>query len=125
MSVGNTINYSIPVVGSTVGDFARSNGNQFTESYTSAGGSYPATLSLRPAGPLARSKKFGLSVKLRPSEQDDPGTVTKGSATISVNIDAVQGSVMTKTEIVELARYCLSTALHSNLLEDLHDGVAL
>jgi hypothetical protein len=125
MSVGNTINYSVPVVGTTVETFDRSNGNAFYVAYTQAGGSYPATLNLRPASALSVTKKFGVSVKLKPSEQDDPGVITKGSATISFNVDAIQGSVLTKAEICELARYALSCVLHTSLLEDLYDGVSL
>ncbi len=125
MSIGNTVNYSIPVVGTTVGDFSRSNNTNFLESYTAAGGSYAATLTIRPSAPISTQKRFGVSAKVRPSDVDDPGTFTKGGCTVSINIDAVPGSVMTKAEICEFARYSLSTALHSNLLEDLYDGNSL
>ncbi len=125
MAVGNTINYSIPVVGTTVGDFSRSDSRSFLETYTAAGGSYPAVLSIRPAKPIATVKSFGITTRVRPSDVDDPGTVTKGNATMSININATPGSVMTKAEIAEFIRYSLSTLLHSNLIEDLYDGVSL
>ncbi len=125
MTIGNTINYSVPTVGTTVGDYSRSNNSMFLDSYTAAGGSYPSYLSIRPAGAISTSKRFGFSIKVKPSDADDPGTFTKGGCTVSFNIDAVPGSVMTKAEICEFARYLASIALHSNLLEDLYDGVSL
>ncbi len=125
MSVGNSINYSIPVVGTTVGTYDRGTGNVFVEDYTSAGGSYPSTLSIRPAKPISTRKSFGISTKVRPADVDDPGTVTKGSASVSINIEAVPGTVMTRLEITEFIRYTLSIALKSSFLEDLYDGISL
>ncbi len=125
MPVGNTINYSVPVVGTTVGSFDRANNNVFREDYTSAGGSYPTTFTLRAAGPISTLKRFGASAKVRPADFDDPGTLTKGGCTVSINIDASPGAVMTRAEITEFVRYSLSMMLHANLIEDLYDGVAL
>ncbi len=125
MAIGNTINYSVPVVGTTVGDFSRSNNSSFLDAYTAAGGSYPAVLNIRPAAAISTTKRFGVSFKVKPSDVDDPGTVTKGGCTVSINIDATPGSVMTKAEVAEFVRYALSLALHANLIEDLYDGVSL
>ncbi len=125
MAIGNTINYSIPTVGTTVGDFSRSNNSSFLDAYTAAGGSYPATLAIRPATAISTRKRFGISTKVRPSDGDDPGTFTKGSASVSINMDVAPGSVMTKAEAAEFIRYSLSVLLHSNLIEDLYDGNSL
>ncbi len=125
MAIGNSIDFSIPTTGTKVGDFSRSNNSTFIEAYTAAGGSYPATLNIRPAQAISTLKRFGASVKVRPSDQDDPGTLTKGGCSVSINIDATPGTVMTKAEIAELVRYSLSIMLHANLIEDLYDGVTL
>ncbi len=125
MAIGNSINYSIPVVGTTVGDFSRSNNSTFLEAYTAASGSYPATLTIRPASSISTLKRFGVSVKVRPSDQDDPGSFTKGGCTMSVNIDATPGSIMTKAEIAEFVRHSLSLLLKADLIEDLYDGISL
>ncbi len=125
MAIGNTIDYSVPTVGTKVGDFSRSNQSSFLEAYTAATGSYPAVLVIRPAAAISTLKRFGISAKVRPSDSDDPGTVTKGGCTVSINIDATPGAVMTKAEIAEFTRYALSCMLHSNLIEDLYDGTTV
>ncbi len=126
MAVGNTINVSIPVVGTTVETYTRSNGNQFSSTaYTISSVDYPATLNVRPANALGTSRRFGISTRVRPSDQNDPGTVTKGSCAVSINVDAQIGSAMTATELAKFIRHSLSAALHSNLIEDLSNGVAL
>ncbi len=125
MAVGNTINYSIPVVGTTVGSVLRANGNSFVGTYAGFTGSYPVTLTLRPASSLLSTKRYGLSFVVKPSVNDDPGIVSKGRASVSLNIDASIGSVVTAAELAEFVRYALSQGLHSNLLEDLANGISL
>ncbi len=126
MTIGNTINYSIPAVGTTVDSFARSSTNSFLDAtYTAATGSFPATLTIRQAKQIATKKTYGLTCRIKPSDVDDPGTVTKGDCTVSLNIVATPGSIMTKAEISEFIRYTLSAALHANLLEDLYDGITV
>jgi hypothetical protein len=123
MTVGSTINYSVPVVGTTVETFDRSTANAFRVDYTQAGGTYPAVLTIRPAGEPSTLKRFGVTGKVRPADFDDPGSLTKGGCTVNINIDAVPGSVMTRAEIIEFTRYIFSTALHANLIENLYDGI--
>ena len=126
MAIGNTVNVSVPVVGTTTESFTRSNGNKFLcSAYTVGGSDYIATLDLRPAAPVASSKSYGLTVRLDPSIADDPGSITKGAVTCAINVSARPGSVANKAECVKLVRAALSAALASNLLEDLHDGIAL
>ena len=122
MAIGNTIAYSVPVVGTTIQSFSRASDADFRLAYTSAGGSYPATLQLRRSNPLNARKACGLTVRVGPSIADDPGVLTKGSATVSININASQGSVMTAAEIAEFVRYSLSTALAPTLIESLLSG---
>ncbi len=125
MAIGNSIDYSIPTTGTKVGDFSRSNSNSFLEAYAAGSGTYPATLTLRPAAPISTAKRFGISTKVRPSDSDDPGAITKGAVTVSINIDATPGSTMTKAEIAEFVRYTLSVMMAPNLIEDLHDGIVV
>lgn len=125
MAVGNTINYSIPTVGTTVGSIARSSGNQFSGTYAGFSGSYPVAMTLRPANSMALTKRYGLSSVIRPSDYDDPGSFSKGRASVSFNVDAIIGSSVTAGELAEFARYVLSMQLHSSLLEDLANGISL
>ena len=122
MAIGNSVNYSIPVVGTTVGAFDRIDTKTFYEDYTAATGSFPASMVIRPAQSLSTTKRLGVTFKVRPSDFDNPGTVTQGSASVSINIDAVPGSIMTKAEIAEFTRYALSAMLSSTLIESLYDG---
>ena len=125
MAVGNTINYSIPVVGTTVGSLARASGNLFTGTYAGFSGSYPVSMTLRPANSMALSKRYGLSSVIRPSDYDDPGSFSKGRASVSINVDAVVGSSVIASELSEFVRYVLSMQLHSSLIEDLANGISL
>ena len=127
MAVGNTINYSIPVVGTTVSNVARINGNTFQEvGYSIGGGAYPCQVTLRPAGSNSKgNRRFGVTFIVRPNSQDDPGVITKGAVTVSVNIDTVLGSVVTTTNMASAVRHSLSVMLHSNLIEDLCNGAGL
>lgn len=127
MAVGNTINYSIPVVGSTVASFARSDGNQFLKTDYAIGGSpYPATFTIRPSSTAVTNKRrFGVTFVTKPSASDNPGSLTLGTVTVSVNIDAVLGSAVTTTNLAAAVRHALAATLHSALIEDLSQGTAL
>ncbi len=126
MAVGNTINVSIPVVGTTLETFQRSSGNAFvTTAYTINSVDYSSTLSLRNSQVLTGSKAFGLTARIDPSLGDDPGVVSKGACTVAINVQWRPGSVMTNAEMSKFVRTALSAALHANLLEDLSNGVAL
>ncbi len=126
MAVGNTINYSIPVVGSTVSSVARAHGDSFSkDTYSIGGGTFPILVTLRGSSALGARKRFGATITVRPSVGDDPGTLTKGSATVSVNIDAQMGSVVDATDLAAFVRHSLSMMLHSNLIEDLSSGITL
>ncbi len=126
MAVGNTINVSVPAVGTTVESFTRSNGNTFIcSAFTIGGTDYTANLNLRPAQAFAAKKSFGLTARISPSFADDPGTRTKGAVTVAVNISWADGSVMTTAEMSKFVKNSMSAFLHSNLIEDLSSGIAL
>lgn len=126
MAIGTTINDSVPVVGTTVHTYNRANGNTFTVTYAiSGGGSYLSQLSLRPAGPTSKQKRFGATLKMRPSEYDDPGTLTNGAVSVTLNIDATIGSELTETAVALYVRHAISTWLKATLIEDLMAGTSL
>jgi hypothetical protein len=126
MAVGNTINYSIPVVGTTVSSLTRVQGNTFLkDAYSIGGSSFPATLLLRPAGAQAIRRRFGVTFAVRPDATDAPGSFTQGSLSISLNVDSRFGSIVDDGDRATAIRHFLSTLLHSNLIEDLGTGVAL
>ena len=126
MSVGNTINYSVPVVGTTVAALTRSQGNTFLQTAYSIGGStFPATLVLRPSSSQAARRRFGATFLVRPDVTDSPGILTQGSLTVSLNIDSKFGSIVDDGDRSTAIRHFLSTLLHSNLLEDLGQGISL
>ncbi len=123
MSIGSSINVSIPVVGTTVETLAKARETLFTGAMTIGGTDYPMTLALRPTGnPLLNRRRLGLTFKVNPAETVAPDTSDKGSLSVSLNIDASIGSVITAAELAKQIRYALSAALASTLLENLIDG---
>lgn len=124
MAVGANIPASTPAVGTTTYTYTLlSYGRQFKATGITLGaGTADAILTLRPAGSLGKSKRLGYTAKVSPSDYDDPGTLTKGSCTISVNIDATEGSVVTKAAIANFVRQTLSVGLKASLIEDLLAG---
>jgi hypothetical protein len=74
---------------------------------------------------MALTKRYGLSSVIRPSDFDDPGSFSKGRASVSINVDAVIGSTVIAAELAEFVRYVLSMQLHASLLEDLANGISL
>lgn len=125
MAVGNTINVSIPVIGTTVFGATRSDGNRFVGAQTLASVAYPVTIDIRPAAPLGKASRFGLTYKVRPADSDNPGSQTKGSVSIAINVDSVRGSSMSSTDLANCVRYALSAMLKASLIEDLSSGTAL
>ncbi len=125
MAIGNSIDYSIPTVGTTVGTVNRSTGNTFTGTYVGVSGDHTAILSVRPASPNARNRQFGITMRVDPSLADDPGVQTKGACTVAINISTKLGTTMTAAEVAEFTRKTLSAALKANLIEDLCAGTSL
>ncbi len=122
LTIGSTINTSIPTVGTTVDTLNRVDTRVFMGTYTGVSGGYPVKLDLRTASVLGNTKNFGLTMRVTPSQNDDPGSLSKGNATCAINVSGVVGSVITPGELAEFVRYALSVALKSNLIEDLMSG---
>lgn len=122
MTIGSSINYSVPTTGTTVGTMQKVLEGIFSDGITIGSTDYPAMLSLRPAQVISKRKRFGATYRVSPSTLDDPGSLTKGSLSVSVNIDATVGSVLTEAEIVTQVKYALSTLLAANIISDLSLG---
>lgn len=122
MAIGTTIDYSIPVVGTTVAAFDKSKEGLFVEQISVSGANVPMRLELRasPLGSLRRS--FGSSLKFTPQVLDVPQVATKGRITVSLNVDAYLGSAVDDTNTLVYTRWFLSMLLKSTLLEALRDG---
>ena len=122
MAIGATINLSIPVTGTTVDSLTKSREGIYVGGYTLSSVDWPNMFVVRPATVLSTRKRFGATYKINPSLNDDPGTASKGSVSVSINIDAVVGSVITSAELANQVRYALSAFLSSTLVETLRDG---
>ena len=122
MSIGSTVNYSIPVVGSTVDTLAKAKESLFTDTITVSGTAVPLTLQLRAASLAGIQRRFGAVWKYNPAMLDSAGAVTHGRITVSINVDATLGSEITDTALANQVRYALSTFLASTLIESLRDG---
>jgi len=122
MTIGNSINLSVPVTGTTVETLTKYLDGIFSGGMTIGGVDYPAMLTLRPAQISSNRKRISASYRCTPSTMDDPGVRTKGSCSIAFTIDANLGTVMTEAEAVLQTKYALAALLSSTLLETLAAG---
>jgi hypothetical protein len=124
MSIGSTINTSLPAVGTTVNALAKAKQGVFSIPLTVSSEIAPVVLTLR-ASNLGNFnfKAIGLTYKYNPSINDSPNDAGSGNVTCSINVNARVGAVMTKAEILNHIRYALSSALKTDLLEALYDGI--
>jgi len=123
MAIGSTINVSIPVVGTTVETFDKVRDGLYSNAMTIASTDYPATIAIRPTGNiLDPRKRTGLTYKVSPSKNDEPIASAKGSLSVSINIDATTGTVITTAELAKQVRFALSAMLASTLVETLVAG---
>lgn len=122
MSIGATVNISIPVTGTTVDSLAKTRDGLYVGDFSLGGNLYPNMLVYRTANVLTNRKRFGATYKISPSMNDDPGSISKGTVSVSINIDAVVGSVITSAELANQVRYALSAFLASTVVETLRDG---
>jgi hypothetical protein len=83
----------------------------------------PIVLTLRAAAPGSNYKSFGTTYKYDPSINDSNNDARSGSVTVTINVNAAVGAVLTKAEIANHVRYALSAALKASLIEDLYDGI--
>ena len=124
MTIGSSINYSVPVVGTTVSSVAKAVEGLFTKAIAQ-GGSLPDVLmsvKLRPAGINAQRRLFGLSLGYNPGINDQQVTSASGRVSVSINVDAVLGTVITPTLVETYSQYALSMMLASTLIPTLRDG---
>lgn len=122
MAIGNTVNLSIPVVGTTVDSVAKARDGLYIGDFTVGGETFTSSLTLRPAAAQGARKRFGATYKLWPAVPAGPATASKGSVTVSVNIDSEIGSQLTGGELASQVRYALAAMLSSTLVETLRDG---
>jgi len=122
MSIGSSIVDSIPTVGATVHTFDKVQEGEFHESSGSTPIDVPLRLMLRPSDAAGSLRRFGATFKFTPSVNDDPGTITKGRSTISLNVDATLGATITRTELLNEIRWFMGALLKATLLENLCDG---
>jgi len=123
MAIGSSINTSIPTIGTTVDTLTKSRQGFYQGKTTITSVDFPTALSLRPAGSaMFNRRRFGATYQVKPADTVSPVTSDKGSLTVSVNIDATVGSVITNAELAKQVRYALSALLASTLVEQLSTG---
>ena len=122
MSIGSSIVDSIPAVGTTVHTYNKVQEGVFLFQSGSSPVDVPYTLTLRPSDVGSSQRRFGATAKYTPNQNDDPGTVTKGRSTISLNVDATLGATLTRTELLNEIRWFMGALLKATLLEALVDG---
>jgi len=122
MAIGATINYSIPVVGSTVDTLNKVKESLWTDSISVGGVDVPVTLQLRAASLASFNRRYSAVWKFNPSVLDAAGASTKGRITISVNVDSTLGTEITASAHANQVRWALSTLLAATLIESLRDG---
>jgi hypothetical protein len=122
MSIGTTIVYSTPVVGTTSGTLSLANTGVYQEVQETGDVDVPIRLTLRASDGVGTRRSFGATWKFDPSSTDAPGSQSKGGLTVSLNVNARLGSVMTSSETCEEIRQFMAAMLKSGLLEDLLAG---
>jgi polyisoprenoid-binding protein YceI len=122
MAIGSSINVSLPTVGTTVHTLAKANVGKFSKTVTVSSEDAQIVLTLRAASMTSRFKSLGATYKYDPSINDSPNDARSGSVTVSVNVNASVGAVLTRAEVLNHIRYALSGALKTDLLEALFDG---
>lgn len=124
MAIGSSINYSVAAVGTTISSLAKAKDGMYTKSVAQGGTlpDVPIVLRLRPSGVTTQRRIFGVTWSYNPGMNDLQVTSPTGRVTVSLNIDAVIGSTISTTSLIDQIKYALSTALASTLLENLRDG---
>lgn len=122
MTIGATINYSVPAVGTTVDTLDKFREALFSNSLTVGTSTVPIVFQLRAASIAGLQKRFGATWKYNPAVLDTASTTTNGRVAISVNVDATLGTEITESALANHVRYALSALLASTLIEGLRDG---
>lgn len=124
MAIGSSINYSVPTVGTTVSSLAKVQEAMFTKSVAQGGvlPDVPIVLRLRPAIVSSQRRLFGLTWAYNPGINDQNVASQSGRITVTLNVDAVLGSTIAASSVLDQTKYALSVALASTLLDNLRDG---
>jgi hypothetical protein len=123
MSIGASINVSLPSVGTTVHTLDKAREAKFQKTLTVSSEDAPIVLTLRAATAETRNKALGLTYRYNPQINDSGSDANSGQITCSINVSATVGAVLTRAEILNHIRYALSAALKTDLLEALVDGI--
>lgn len=122
MSIGSTINYSLPAVGTTVGTLSKAASGEYLLTQETGDVDVPIQVKLRRASVNSTKRRCGVTWRFRPNVLDVGSAITKGSIAVAINVDADLGSTMTRAEVLNHIRYAMSVALKTDCLETLLDG---
>lgn len=122
MSIGSTVNVSIPVVGTTVHTLDQTKLGQYAKPITVSTEIAPIVLNLRASPVGTNNKALGLSYSYNPGINDSPNDAVSGRISLQINVTARVGALLTRAEILNHIRYALAGALKTDLLEALYDG---
>lgn len=122
MAIGTPINESLPTTGTTVHALVKAKAGVYLKTLTVSSEDAPIVLTLRASNPGSNFKSFGMTHKYNPSINDSPNDAKSGQITLSINVNASVGAVLTRAEVLNHIRYGLAAALKTDLLETLFDG---
>ncbi len=122
MSIGSTIAYSVPAVGTTVASLSKAKDGVYSLTVETGDVDVPILLTLRPATVTSLNRKLGASWQFRPNVLDTGDALTNGRVSVSFNVDGMLGSNVTRTALLNHIRWFFGALLQTNLLEALVDG---
>lgn len=125
MALGSTIDYSVPVVGTTVnsvtlvksGEF--SDGDYFTDTN---GNDVPFTVRFRPGSTGSSGGGFGLTGTFNPSVYNQALGADQGKVTVTINCNYRNGVSVDKDVVEEIVHYAFSCLLKATAIRGLIDG---
>lgn len=123
MTIGTSIDYSTPVVGTTTGTLSLADTGVFQHVQETGDVDVPIRLVLRASEGTGPRRTFGATWRFDPSSTDAPGSQTKGSVSVTLNVTTRLGTVITASECTEEIRQFFAAMLKTGLLEDLLAGV--
>lgn len=122
MAIGTSIVDSVPAVGTTVHTLDKFQAGIYCAEIETGDVDTLIRLELRPSSIGSTTRKIGSSWKFNPASTDAPGSQTKGRVTITLNVDAALGTVVTRAALLNHIRWHMGALLKATLLEALVDG---
>jgi len=122
MAAGASIVNSVPSVGTTVDTLSKLKDGLYSVNISVSGTDVPKRLELRASSLGSLNRRFGASYKFNPQVLDVAAAASKGRITITLNVDATQGSAVNDADMVTHVRHFFGALLKSTLLEGLRDG---